>query len=129
MTTSHTAELRDIIDRAFTADLGGRATARMVQEGVQPGLPAHLVDYLINKGLRSQITAYFREKDAEGLPMRPSVNDADEHAQIELLSVAEFAYAHAQYVTRAQDNMAQADKLRQRCLETHGVDLIAGGAA
>lgn len=123
MVDSHTAELRDLIDRAFTGEHGGAATAQMVHNSVHRDLPEHLTDYLIGKGLRSQITAYFRDKDADGLPKRPEVNAEGEHKQLELASVSEYAYVHAKYTDRASENIAQAEKVRARCLEVHGVDL------
>lgn len=125
MTDSYSAELRDIIDRAFTGQHGGQATAAMVQQTVQHGLPDHLTDYLVNKGLRSRIGSYFREQDSDGLVMRPSVNAAAEHRQLDLLTVSEHAYVYASYVDRSDANLAQAEKQRIRCLEQHGVDLIA----
>lgn len=129
MTDSYTAELRDLIDRAFTAEHGGRATAQMVHNSVHRDLPEHLVDALIGKGIRSQITAYFREQDNDGLPKRPAANPEGEHAQLSLFSVEEFAYLHSTYVERAAANEAQAEKVRLRCIETHGVDVAASRAA
>lgn len=123
MVDSYPAELRDIIDRAFTAEHGGRATAQMVHNSVYRDLPEHLVDYLVGKGLRSRVTAYFGEKDAEGLPERPEVNPAGEHVQLPFAAIEEFAYVYAGYLERADANAAKATKVRQRCLEQHGVDL------
>lgn len=130
MTDTYTSELRDIIDRAFTDELGGRATAQMVHNSVHRDLPDHLVDYLIGKGLRSQVTAYFREQDADGLPKRPAANPDGEHAQLSFFSVEEFAYLHSTYVERASANETQAERVRARCLDTHGIDLaVRVGAA
>jgi hypothetical protein len=129
VSNSYTTELRDIIDRAFTAEYGGRATAQMVHNSVHRDLPGHLVDYLIGKGLRSQITAYFNAKSDDGLPKRPEANQDGEHAQLELLSVQEYAYVHGRYIERSRANRVQAERLRQRCLDTHGVDVAAASAA
>lgn len=123
MTDSYTSELRDIIDRAFVAEHHGRATAKMVHASVHRDLPEHLIDFLVVKGLRSQINAYFNTKGDDGLPKRPEVNADGEHAQLELLSVEEFSYLHAAYVSRADANRQQAEKVRERCFEAHGVDL------
>lgn len=123
MSDSFTAELRDLIDRAFVDELGGRATLEMVHATVWRDLPEHLVDHLIGKGLRSQVSAYFRDKDADGLPKRPEVNPEGVHAQIELLPVEEFAYVYDAYTARMEANAAQREKVRQRCLEVHGVDV------
>lgn len=123
MTDSYTAELRDMIDRAFVGEHHGRATATMVHASVQRNLPDHLLDYLIAKGLRSQITAYFNAKSDDGLPKRPEVNRDGEHAQLELLSVEEFGYLHAAYVSRADANRQQAERVRERCYAAYGVDL------
>lgn len=128
MIDTYTSELRDIIDRAFTHEHAGRATAQMVHNSVHRDLPDHLVDYLIGKGLRSQVAAYFREQGSDGLPKRPAANPEGEHAQLSFLSVDEFVYVHSTYLTRAEANKAQAEKIRARCLETHGVD-VAGLAA
>lgn len=125
MTDTYTSELRGIIDRAFTNEHSGRATAQMVHNSVHRDLPDHLVDYLIGKGLRSQVAAYFREQDHDGLPKRPAANPEGEHAQLTLLSVDEFVYVHSTYLDRADANLTQAEKVRQRCLETHGVDVAA----
>lgn len=123
MTDSYTAELRDIIDRAFTDDLGGRATVQMLHAKVFDLIPEHLAAYLIGQGLRKRVTAYFNEKDGEGLPKRPAANDQGEHAQLEFFSVEEFAYVHRCYLDRASANAAQAEKVRALCLTSHGVDL------
>lgn len=129
MTDTFTSELRDIIDRAFTGEYGGRATAQMVHNSVHRDLPEHLIDYLIGKGLRSQVAAYFREQDHDGLPKRPAANPDGEHAQLTLLSVEEFAYVHSTYLDRAAANSTQAEKVRARCLEMHGVDLATAQAS
>ena len=92
MTDSYTTELRDIINRAFVSEHAGRATAQMVHNSVYSELPEHLVDYLIGKGIKAEIGAYFRAKGRDGLPMRPKVNDAGEHAQLSLLSPDELSY-------------------------------------
>lgn len=125
MSDNYTAELREIIDRAFVAEHSGRATAQMLHGSVYRDLPEHLVDYLIGKGIRSQINSYFNTKADDGLPKRPEVNANGEHAQLELLSVDEFAYVHESYVSRADANRAQAQKVRERCFEQHGVDLAS----
>lgn len=123
MVDSYTAELRDIIDRAYTGEHEGRATAQMVHTSAYRDLPDHLIDFLVGKGLRAQVTAYFREKDAEGLPKRPEANPDGEHVQLTLLTVAECGYVYGCYRDRAQANDAQAEKVRTFCLEQHGVDL------
>lgn len=128
MTDSFTTELRDIIDRAFTDDLGGKATANMLQEHVWANLPDHLTHFLISKGLRAQVTAYFREQDHDGLPKRPAANPEGEHKQLSFFSVEEFAYLHADYRKRAAANDAQAEKVRVRCLDLHDVDLAVMSA-
>lgn len=125
MTDSFTAELRDLIDRAFTDDLGGMATLNMLQERVWADLPEHLSHFLISRGLRSQVAAYFREQDADGLPKRPAANAEGEHKQLSFFTVEEFAYVHHGYIERAAANEAQAEKVRLRCIETHGVDVAA----
>lgn len=132
MTDSYTAELRDLIDRAFTGEHGGRATVGMVHATVYRDLPDHLLDFLIGKGIRAQVAAYFRAKDAEGLPKRPEVNDDGEHATLESLSVVEFGFVHRRYLDRAAANAEQAEKVRQRCMDVHHVDVAeqpVGGAA
>ncbi|WP_114202349.1 hypothetical protein [Janibacter anophelis] len=129
MTSSHTAELHDLIDRVFTAELGGRATTQMVHDSVHRTLPDHLVDFLVAKGLRHQVTAYFREKDDDGLPKRPEVNDGGEHLQLDFATVTEHAYLHRKYMQRADQNIEQASKVRQRCLDKHGVDITDLGIA
>lgn len=123
------AELRDIIDRTYLGDLGGRATAERVRHTVWAELPEHLRDYLIGKGLASEIQSYFRTRGRDGLPMAPEVNEEGEHVQLEFLSVTEFVFLHARYVDRSEANAEQADKVRQRCLDTHGVDISAKAAA
>ena len=129
MTDSYTTELREIIDRAFTAEYAGRATVQMVHNAVQRDLPEHLIDYLVGKGLRSQVTAYFREQDSDGLPLRPAANDQGEHAQLAFFTVEEFAYVHEGYLARAAANQTQAEKVRARCLDLHGVDLAVSAVA
>lgn len=125
MTDSYSSELREIINSAFTGEHGGRATVQMVHNSAHRDLPEHLVDFLVGKGLRSQVAAYFREQNAEGLPMRPAANPDGEHAQLELLSVEECGFVYAGYVSRAEANSAQAEKVRAFCIERHQVDLAA----
>lgn len=129
MADSYTSELRDIIDRAFTAEFEGRATVQMVHGSVYRDLPDHLIDYLIGKGIKAEIGAYFRDKDADGLPKRPKVNDDGEHAQLSLLSADEMAYLYGRYLDASEANKAQAEKLRRVCLSKHGVDLAAEAVA
>lgn len=125
MPDSFTAELRDIIDRAYTTEHAGRATAQMVHNSAHRDLPGHLIDFLVGKGLRAQVTAYFREKDAEGLPKRPEANADGEHVQLDFLSVEECGYVYNRYVDRADANQSQAEKVRAFCIEQHGVDVAA----
>lgn len=129
MADSFGTELRDLIDRAFVNEYAGRATAQMVHNSVHRDLPDHLIDYLVGKGLKSRIANYFNEKDHDGLPKRPAANAAGEHAQLTLLSLNEFVFVHTTYIDRADANLAQAEKLRTRCLETHGVDIATGAVA
>lgn len=126
---SYASELRDLIDRAFVAEYGGRATAQMVQNSVHGDLPEHLIDYLIGKGLRSRITAYFNDKDADNLPKRPAINDEGVHADAALLTVEECGYVYVGYLDRAEANRLQAEKWRERVLLDHGVDLASRQAA
>lgn len=125
MTDSFTSELREIIDTAFTGEHGGRATAQMVHNSAHRDLPDHLIDFLVGKGLRSQVAAYFREQDSEGLPKRPAANPDGEHAQLDLLSVDECGFVYEAYIARAGANQAQAEKVREFCSKRHGVDLAA----
>lgn len=125
MTDSHAAELRDLIDRAFIGEYGGRATAQMVQNSLHGSLPDHLVDYLIGKGLRARISSYFNDKDGEGLPKRPAVDVDGIHADATLLTVEECGFVYAAYLDRADANRQQAEKWRERVLEERGVDLAS----
>lgn len=106
------------------ADTAG-VSVQMIHNSVWRDLPDHLIDYLIGKGLRSQVTAYFHEQDQDGLPKRPSANPEGEHKQLELLSLSEFTFVHTSYLSRAKANRKQAEKIRLRCLDAHGVDLLA----
>lgn len=126
---SYRSELREIIEQVYIADFGGRATQQMVHAGVLSALPDHLTDYLIGKGIASEVQSYFRVKGSEGLPRFPEVNAEHEHVQLEFLSVTEFAFLHSSYAARAEANTAQADKVRQMCLDRHGVDLTIAEAA
>lgn len=125
MTDSFAAELRDLIDRAFVAEHGGRASAQMVQNSVHRDLPEHLLDYLIGKGLRSRISSYFNDKDAEGLPRRPAINPDGIHADATLLTLDECGFVYIGYLERADANRHQAEKWRERVLVDRGVDLAA----
>jgi hypothetical protein len=129
MADSFRSELRDIIERVYINDLGGRATQKMVHAGVWRDLPEHLTDYLIGKGIASEVQTYFRSKGSDGLPKFPEVNADGEHHQLEFLSVTEFAFVHSKYVDRASANNEQADKIRQLCLDKYGVDLGAKASA
>lgn len=123
MVDSFRTELRDIIDRVYIGEYGGRATQQMVHEGVWRDLPEHLLDYLVGKGIRSEVQAYFRTQGTNGLPKFPEINADGEHRQLELLTIEEYAYLHSSYVSRSDANKAQAEKVRELCLDTHGVDL------
>lgn len=125
MTDSYSSELRDLIDRTFVSEFGGRATAQMVQNNIYGELPEHLTDYLIGKGIAAEIGRYFRAKDPEGMPKRPKVNADGEHAQYELLSADELAFLYCQYRDASDANKAQAAKVRERCLARYGVDLAS----
>lgn len=129
MTDSYRSELRELIDLIYFGEFGGRATQQMVHAGVLSALPEHLTDYLIGKGIASEVQSYFRSKGADGLPKFPEVNENGEHAQLELLSVDEFSFVHRKYVDRADANQSQAEKIRERCLEIHGVDLATTRAS
>lgn len=129
MTDSYTTELRDIIDRAYTQEHSGRATAQMLHNSAHRDLPEHLIDFLVGKGLRAQVTAYFREKDSDGLPKRPEANGDGEHVQLAFLTVQECTYVYEGYQSRADANAAQAERVREFCLAQHGVDLAAKASA
>lgn len=129
MTDSYAAELHDIIDRAFTIEHSGRATAQTVHNSVYRDLPDHLIDYLIGKGLRARVSAYFNDKDQEGLPKRPAVNPEGIHADAALLSIEECGYVYVGYLDRAKANEQQAEKWRTRVLQERGVDVAAVKAA
>lgn len=129
MADSFRSELRDLIDQVYFAEFGGRATQQMLHQAVYRDLPEHLVDYLIGKGIASEVQSYFRTKGTDGLPKFPEVNEDGEHAQLELLSVNEFAFVHRRYIDRAEANSSQAEKIRGLCLGVHGVDLAVAAAS
>lgn len=128
MADSFRSELRDIIERVYLFEYGAQATQGMVHQGVTRELPEHLTEYLIGKGIASEIQSYFRAKGSDGLPRFPEVNEDGEHRQLELLSIDEFTFVHRRYIDRADANVGQAEKVRQLCLDRHGVDL-SGTAA
>lgn len=123
MTDSHAAELRDLIDRAFVGEHGGRASVQMVHNSVHRDLPEHLIDYLIGKGLQSRIRTYFGDKDGDGLPKRPAIDPTGIHADASLLTLEECGFVYAAYLDRIDANQQQADKWRERVMIEHGVDL------
>ena len=123
MTDSYRAELRDLIDRTFLGTLGGEATAEGVRVAVWAALPDHMKDYLIGKGLASEVQSYFRAKGRDGLPRYPEANASGTHRQLELLSVDEFAYVRTKYLSRSRANAEQAERIAERCLGIHGVDI------
>lgn len=129
MADSFRTELRDLIDRVYFGEFEAEATTQMVHMAVHRDLPEHLIDYLIGKGIASEVQSFFRSKTSDGLPRFPEVNDEGSHKQLELLSVDEFTFVHRRYIDRADANSAQADKIRERCLEVHGVDLGAKDTA
>lgn len=129
MADSFRSELREIIERVYIDDLGGRATQQMVHQGVWAALPEHLTDYLIGKGISSEVQSYFRTQGNDGLPKFPEVNADGEHRQLELLSVDEFVFVHTSYVARADANSAKAERVRELCMVTHGVDLGSKASA
>ena len=129
MADSFATELREIIDRAYTVELGGRATHKMVHAHTQGSLPDHVVDYLVGKGLAAEVALYFREKNSDGLPKRPAVNSDGEHVQLAFLTVEECGFVYDAYRSRADANREKADKVRDFCLEQHGVDLAAAVVA
>lgn len=125
MVDSYRCELRDLIDSIYHGELGGRATQGQLHTAVWSVLPEHFADYLIGKGIRSEVSAYFRMKEASGLPKYPEVNAEGEHVQLILLSASEMEFLHRSYLDRADANTAQAEKVRDLCLGMHGVDLNA----
>lgn len=125
MTTSFPAEIRDVAQRLVDADFGGRAMTREVVDTLIATLPGHLIDYVIRKGLTSEVNAMFRAKAANGLPRYPEANPAGEHVQFELLSVDESAYVYESYRKRGAANFAKAQLVREACLDAHHVDLAA----
>lgn len=129
MADSYRSELREIIERVYLFELAGQATQQMVHRGVWRELPEHLTDFLIGSGIANEIRSYFRAKGDGGLPRFPEVNEDGEHRQLELLTIDEFQFVHDRYIERADANVGQAEKVRQLCLDRHGVDLIATKAA
>lgn len=129
MTDSFRTELRDLIDRVYFGEFEAEATTQMVHLAVHRDLPEHLVDYLIGKGIASEVQSFFRSKTSDGLPRFPEVNEEGSHKQLELLSIDEFAFVHTKYVDRADANSAQAEKIRQRCIDLHGVDVGTAAVA
>lgn len=129
MTDSYAAELRDLIDRAFVAEHGGRASVQMVHNSVHAAMPEHIKDFLIGKGLAAQVRAYFKDKDQDGLPKRPAVNAEGIHADAALLSIEECSFVYVGYLDRIEANRQQAEKWRERVLQDHGVDLASKALA
>lgn len=125
MSDSYRSELQDIIDRSFIGEFGGRATAQMIQTSIYADLPEHLTDYLIGKGIKAEIGAYFRAKGDDGLPQRPKVNDEGVHAQLSLLDLDELTYLYRQYVNASDASRAQAEKVRLIAVAQYQVDLAA----
>lgn len=128
MADSYSSEIQALIGEVYVSEFGTRATQPMVRQQVWTHLPDHMADYLIGKGLASEVQRFFRVQNSDGLPKYPEVNEDGEHAQLELLSLDEFRFVHDSYMVRAEANASKAHLIRQMCLDMHRVDLAAKAA-
>lgn len=121
MTTSETAEIRELIARTFETEFGGRATVREVREAVVTSAPDHLADYIARRGWTSSINAYFRQKGVDGLPEAPVVDDAGTHVQRPLMDVGEYRYAIRRRIDLGDQSYRSARALADECYFVHGI--------
>lgn len=122
--TSETQELQDIIARHFEM-AGERATHADLMHDVV--VPDHIAEVLVRKGLSTQITSYFSKKRADGLPFAPIVNEEKEHVNLELAGFEELEYVARGCVARGKAEFAQAQRVSDLALATHGRSIVIDG--
>lgn len=123
MPSSENAEIHDLIHRIFTEQFGSAASTPEVYRAAADSLPEHLSRHLIGKGLKAEISRYFRTKRSDGLPQAPEVDDEGTHKQLDLMTVPEYRYVIEAYLKSSAASRAQAAKLIDLCREIHGVTI------
>jgi len=121
MPASEYSELQEIVERAFTEELGSAASADELLQVIAADLPEHLDHYIRAAGIKTAIGTYFRRKRADGLPQAPEVNAEGVHKQLDLLDVPEFRYVIGKQMKSSAAARSQAEKLAHLCRELHGV--------
>lgn len=122
MTSSEYAEIQDAVERAW-ATLGMRGSNRDVLDTLRTDLPDHLREYLTDRGLSQAIGTFFRRKNKVGLAQAPEVDADGTHAQMELLSAAEFRYVIAAHVKAGKNEFRIAKAYALEARARLGVDI------
>lgn len=127
MASSEREELNQIIQQVFEGEFGMRASHAEVAAEVIDRLPSHLARYYAEAGVRNQVSAYFKRRNAHGLPSAPVADKKGTHVQLELMNVAELAYVASRYIDKAEGNLTQARKVGKFVSETFHRDLVVDG--
>lgn len=114
------AELVAVVQQVF-AELGGRASQEDIKAHLDTVLTAEQLRYLATPGLSSLIGATLRMAGQSGLPQAPEIDEHGTHAQLELLTIEEFAYVVRRYMERSGQNTSKAYAASRLCQEQHGV--------
>lgn len=110
MTSEHT-DLLALIGQTWQ-EMGGRGTKADVLAHLRLMVRADsdAVDYLLDQGLGSKISQYFRQITDSGLPQAAAIDSRGTHAQLELWDEGEYRFVIARH-------MASSEARRQRALE------------
>lgn len=123
MSSSANSEINDAIDRTWHGDLGGRGSNGDVVAALIDTMPEHLHDYMLRAALTSKVGAYFRRKSASGLAQAPEVAPDGTHAQLELLTEAEFRYVVGRHVAAGKNEFRVARAFAKEAKSRLGVDI------
>lgn len=120
MSSSEYTEIANAISRTFE-QIGGRATHAEVFAHAKVTIAPELRDYLTDRGLSQQVSAFFRQQGTDGLPQAPAIDEHGTHAQLRLLEVEEFKFVIRQQMKASGASRVRAKEYQRLCQEQHGV--------
>lgn len=119
---SASTELRDLVAQTFH-EMGGVGSMADVREQVMSILPPDSREHLLRKGVTATIGSYFRERDVDGLPIAPEVDEHGTHMLLDLTTEEEYRYVIRKYMRRSVANRAAAQRMADRCYRALGVSI------
>lgn len=120
--SSENTDLLALIDQTWQ-EMGGR--------GTKADVLAHLrllvfgseerVSYLVDQGLATKISQYFRQITDSGLPQAAAIDSHGTHAQLELWDEGEYRFVIAKHMASSAARRQRALEYSNHCYDRLGV--------